>query len=187
MRNKLVAVQRPGGSTNAIGERVTTWTTVATMLASIEAINGREALIAAERQAETSHTIRIPHSFAVASIAANWRVLWGQRFTADATSNTLTVTGPRAWAVNDVVRVATYGGTLPAPLAEGATYYVKTASAGVYTLALTEGGAAIDLTTAGSGYNVFQPRVFVLDQPPRNVGERDVEFELICSEGLRHE
>lgn len=186
-RNKLVAIQRPAGSTSAIGERVTTWTTVGTTLASIEALSGREALIAAERQAESSHLIRVPYSFAIAGIEANWRVLWGQRFLADPVTNRLSVTGPLAWAVNDPVRVTTYGGTLPAPLVEGTTYYVKTASAGVYTLAATAGGAELDLATAGSGYNVIGPRVFVLDQPARNLGERDREFELICSEGLRHE
>jgi hypothetical protein len=79
------------------------------------------------------------------------------------------------------------GGALPAPLTIGTEYYVKTANAGTYTLSLTQGGAAIDLTTAGTGLQFMGPRVFAIDQPPRNLAEANREIELICSEGLRRE
>lgn len=72
-------------------------------------------------------------------------------FVADATADTLTVTGPVTWAVDDAVRVSNSGGALPGGLVAGTTYYVKTAASGVYTLAATVGGSAINLTTAGTG------------------------------------
>lgn len=73
-------------------------------------------------------------------------------FTANSTSNEITVTGPVTWAVDDAVRFSNSGGALPAPLAADTTYYVKTApGSGVYTLAATVGGATIDLTDTGSG------------------------------------
>lgn len=185
--NKLVWVQRPGGSRDAVGGRLTSWTTVAEAWASIEPLTGREAFLAAQRQAASSHLITLSFARAIAAINASWRVVWGQRCTADAAADTLTVTGAVAYAVDDIVELANYGGGLPAPLVPNTTYYVKTASSGVYTLAATAGGAAIDLTTAGTGRHLFAPRVFVLDAPPRNVGERDRTLELVCSEGLREE
>ena len=42
-------------------------------------------------------------------------------------------------------------GTMPAPLVAGTPYYVKTVLTDTYALALTSGGATIDLTTNGSG------------------------------------
>lgn len=81
-------------------------------------------------------------------------------FTADATANTLTVSGPMAWAVGDVVRVSNSGGALPSGLSAATSYYIKTASAGVYTLSATSGGATVDLKSAGSGYS------FIGEIPP---------------------
>jgi len=73
-------------------------------------------------------------------------------FTADAAANAITVRGWKALVVNDVLRLTNSGGALPAPLAVDTDYYVQSVvSAGVYTLAATAGGAAIDLTSAGTG------------------------------------
>ena len=185
--NKLVALQRPGGARDAVGGRITTWTTVAQAWASIEALSGREQLVAAQRQSEASHLIRLRFARAYAGIDATWRIVWGQTFTADAATDSLTTPGPQAWAVNDPLVLLNVGGGLPAPLVAGTTYYVKTAASDVYTLSATAGGATIDLTTAGTGTHYIAPRFFVLDQPPRNVAEANREFELICSEGLRVE
>lgn len=71
--------------------------------------------------------------------------------TADATADTLTSYGPVTWIVGDVVRVSNSGGALPAPLEADREYYVQSASSGVYKLAATSGGSAIDLTDAGTG------------------------------------
>lgn len=88
------------------------------------------------------------------AVTVTYNAGYASRFTADATANTLTVTGPVTWAVDDPVRLSLSGGTdgaLPAPLVTGTTYYIKTAVAGVYTLAATVGGATIDLTDVGTG------------------------------------
>ena len=75
--------------------------------------------------------------------------------TANSSAGTITVKGPwKPFAVGDVVRVSNSGGALPAPLAVGTDYYVQSiVSAGVYTIAATAGGAAIVLTTIGTGLN----------------------------------
>lgn len=74
----------------------------------------------------------------------------------DATADTMTVKGIwRTLAVGDAVRVNVSGdstGALPVPLAELTDYFVQlVVSAGVYKLSTTVGGAAIDLTTTGTG------------------------------------
>ncbi len=53
--------------------------------------------------------------------------------------------------VNDPVQVYNVGGALPAPLAEGTTYYVKTVSGHAVTLSLTESGEPVALEDAGAG------------------------------------
>lgn len=185
-RNKLVLIQRPGGGKNALGERITTWTTVGMAWARIRALSGREAAISAQREAASEHVVEIDFARAWAGIASGWRVLEGQRFIASASGNSLAVAGPRSWAVNDPVWFAS-SGTLPAPLATGTRYFVKTVTAGAYTLAATVGGSEIDLTDVGTGLHVIAPRALVLSEPPRNVDERDRTLELYCIEGLRDE
>ena len=78
-------------------------------------------------------------------------------FTADATADTLTVPGIwKTYAVGDAVRLTNSGGALPAPLVELTDYYVQAIpSAGVYKLAATSGGAAIDLVDIGTGTHYF--------------------------------
>jgi hypothetical protein len=49
------------------------------------------------------------------------------------------------------------GGSLPAPLVEGTTYYAVPAGDNAFSVAATAGGAAIDLTTAGALYIVIAP------------------------------
>jgi uncharacterized phiE125 gp8 family phage protein len=88
------------------------------------------------------------------AVTVTYNTGYASRCVADSAADTLTVTGPVTWAVDDPVRLSLSGGmdaALPAPLAVGTTYYVKTAAAGVYTLAATAGGATIDLTTTGTG------------------------------------
>ena len=71
-------------------------------------------------------------------------------FTADATANTLTATGH--CIVNaDCVRLSNTGGVLPAGLYAQINYYAVNVSGSTLQLALTAGGAAIDITGAGSG------------------------------------
>lgn len=66
-------------------------------------------------------------------------------------SNTVFTTGSPL-AVNDpVIFGTTPGQTLPGGITEGLTYYVKTFSAGNLSISTTVGGAAVDITTAGTG------------------------------------
>lgn len=77
-------------------------------------------------------------------------------FTADATADTITVTGPVTWAVGATVRFQNSGGALPGGLLPLRDYYVLTAPGnGVYTLSATSGGSTLDLTDAGSGTNLI--------------------------------
>lgn len=70
----------------------------------------------------------------------------------DAAADTMTLGGWKALAVNDSSRLTNSGGVLPTPLSANLDYYVQTVVApGVYKLSLTAGGAAIDITTVGTG------------------------------------
>lgn len=76
---------------------------------------------------------------------------FAQTFTASMSANTITVAG-RTFANGDLVRLScSRDGALPAPLVERRNYYVVGASSETCQLALTSGGAAIDLTTEGTG------------------------------------
>lgn len=104
-----VTLQSPAGSRDAVGERVTTWTSVATNVpADIKPISGREQFLAAQRQATTSHIVCLRYAALWAALDASWRVLFGSR-------------------------------------------------------------------------------VFTIDAPPKNLGERNLEIELQCTEGDRQE
>jgi hypothetical protein len=65
---------------------------------------------------------------------------------ANATSNTLTVTA-HGYSVAD--RIAVFGSAIPAPLASHTPYFVTTVpTADTFTLSPTQGGTAVDLTSA---------------------------------------
>jgi uncharacterized phiE125 gp8 family phage protein len=71
-------------------------------------------------------------------------------FLADATVNQFTALG-RTFATNDVLRLWNSGGALPIPLVIDTDYHVIGPSGANFQLASTQGGAAIDITTSGSG------------------------------------
>lgn len=71
-------------------------------------------------------------------------------FTANATSNTITVTG-RALETGQAVRVVAIDGTLPGGLSAGVNYYAVNVSGSTCGLSVTPGGSAVDFTTAGTG------------------------------------
>jgi len=87
----------------------------------------------------------------------------GVTFTADATANTITATLDAA-PNTEAVRLTTTG-TLPAPFALATTYYVRDKSANVRKLAATSGGAAIDITTTGTGTHTITPYTDLLPSP----------------------
>lgn len=75
----------------------------------------------------------------------------------NATANTLAL-DVHGYALNDQVSFrATAGGSLPAPLVEGTTYYAIPVDDYTFKVAATEDGAAIDLTTAGDDFVVIDP------------------------------
>lgn len=68
----------------------------------------------------------------------------------DAAADTITVSGWRTLAAGDPVVLSIAGGQPPPPLNVGKTYWVQSVvAAGVYKVAATVGGSAVDLTTAG--------------------------------------
>lgn len=80
-----VTLQSPQTTRDAVGEQTLSFTTVASVPASIAPISGREQFYAAQRQASTTHILRIRYSSQVAAIDATWRVLFGSRvFSIDA-------------------------------------------------------------------------------------------------------
>ena len=70
-------------------------------------------------------------------------------FTVDSATDVVTATGHN-YVDGTQVTVST-AGTLPAPLVAATNYYVRDAAANTFKLALTRGGTAIDITTAGNG------------------------------------
>lgn len=74
----------------------------------------------------------------------------GRLFTATAAD---VFTAPGHTLVNDtkVAVIAVPGGTLPTGVVEGTIYFVIGVSGDTFSLSLTQGGAAINLTTVGAG------------------------------------
>lgn len=80
-------------------------------------------------------------------------------------ANTLTL-DEHGFDTGDLVTFrAQGGGSLPSPLVEGTTYYAINVDDARFSVSATEGGAAIDLTTAGS-------RVLVISRLPREAAIR---------------
>lgn len=52
-----VTIQQPVAAVNGYGERITTWSTVATVWAAVEPLRGREFFDAEQTQAEISHRV----------------------------------------------------------------------------------------------------------------------------------
>lgn len=74
-----VKLQSPTGSRDALGERVTTWTDVATVNARVRPLSGKELMVAGQQQSAVSHVVEIRHSSEVSAINGTWRVLFGTR------------------------------------------------------------------------------------------------------------
>ncbi len=71
------------------------------------------------------------------------------KYTVIPSTDVFTVIGTRF--VNDEAVLVTTDDTLPAPLIGTTTYYVISASNQTFKLSLTVGGAAVNITTAGTG------------------------------------
>lgn len=74
-------------------------------------------------------------------------------FTANAGTDTCTSTAHGL--NNDIPVVLTTSGTLPAGLSTGTTYWIVNKAANTFQLSATRGGAAIDITSTGSGTHTW--------------------------------
>jgi hypothetical protein len=81
------------------------------------------------------------------------RVYWRRPrkvFTADAATDTLGAAS-HGYPAGAKIALENEGGALPAPLAAATAYYVVNPTANAFQVALTEGGAPVNLTGAGTG------------------------------------
>lgn len=96
-----------------------------------------------------------PTTYQVASaVLVNYTAGHLLPFTADAPTDVLSVAG-HGFVDTDIARVSTLGGSLPGGLAVDTNYYVRDAAADTLKLSVTSGGAAIDITAAGTPPNVL--------------------------------
>jgi hypothetical protein len=79
-------------------------------------------------------------------------------FTANAANDRFTSLGHEL-ANNDSVHVSNMGGALPAGLSAGTTYYVVGVQPDTFQLSATMGGAAINITDAGTGTHTVRTRI----------------------------
>jgi len=86
----------------------------------------------------------------------------GAAFTVDTSTNVVTSSSHGLSDTNQIVVTTGPGATLPAPLAENTTYFVRDSTTHTFKLALTSGGTAIDITTAGSGVFSWVPATALL-------------------------
>lgn len=85
------------------------------------------------------------------SIRARFIAGYACGVTADASTDTLTHSGLRTIANDQVIRLSNSGGALPGGLAAGKDYFVVQTAGAAFKLSLTQGGSAIDITDAGTG------------------------------------
>lgn len=88
--------------------------------------------------------------------AINWSMPASFTFTAANATDILTATA-HGQANGQKMRVSNSGGALPAGLTAGTDYFVIAAAANTFQLSATEGGAAVNFTTDGTGTHTAQP------------------------------
>lgn len=71
-----VTIQQPVETRNAFGEAIKTWSTVATIYASVEPLSGREMFDAEQVQSEISHRVRLRYR---SGLTTRMRLLYGSR------------------------------------------------------------------------------------------------------------
>ena len=74
-----ITLQSPQTTRDAVGEQVLSFTDVVTVPAEVTPISGREQFMAAQRQASTTHVVRIRYSSQVSAMDASWRIMLGAR------------------------------------------------------------------------------------------------------------
>ncbi len=79
-RRHQIILQQPRGTRDAVGERQTTWTDSSPVWASIEPLTLRQAFMAAQQHASTTHKIEVAYVPALAAVEAGWRIKFGNRY-----------------------------------------------------------------------------------------------------------
>lgn len=75
-----IELQSPTVGQDTSGEHVETFTTMATVKASIEPLSVREQFMAAQEHASATHRIRFRRRQALAAMDGSWRVKYGIRY-----------------------------------------------------------------------------------------------------------
>lgn len=76
-----VTLQAPTGTRDGYGERVTTWTDIATVWAAVEPLSVRDTLAAQQINSEITHRVTIRYSAATfAALGPECRVKLGSRY-----------------------------------------------------------------------------------------------------------
>jgi len=86
----------------------------------------------------------------------------GTTVTADGPTNLFTAAG-HGLNNDDVIMFSNSGGALPTGLSAGTIYYVRDKSTNDFKVALTAGGAVVDITDGGSGTHKFHKQFANLD------------------------
>ena len=77
-------------------------------------------------------------------------------FTVNTSTDVITGSGSPPAVDGQQVRLQNSGGALPAPFVNTTTYFVRDVAGATFKLALTQGGAAIDITSSGSGTSLYE-------------------------------
>lgn len=90
----------------------------------------------------------------------------GTSFTADDTTDTITSTA-HGLSDGDILRLTNSGGALPGGLAADTDYYVIQATADTFKVSTAQGGAAIDITSTGTGTHSWHDTFLLPDDRGR--------------------
>lgn len=109
----------------------------------------RPARITPEYSVTWPSTYEVPNA-----VLVNYTAGYLVPFTADAATDVLTADG-HGFAAADISQAETIGGVLPTGLAASTNYHARDVSSSTLKLAASAGGAAIDITAAGTVPNVL--------------------------------
>lgn len=178
LRHRLTIQIRAAITPDSFGADTAAWTDLVTVFGSVEPLSGNKLIAASQISPELSHEIRLRFR---SGVSPRNRLAWRlYTFTAVAATDVITVTS-RAPRNGDRVRLVNSGGALPAGLIADKDYFVRDASGQTCKLSATLGGAAIDLTGAGTGTHYFGQRTFDV-LAVRNANEKNRELLCSCKE-----